>query len=139
MADYFPRTLKLAFKLTGINSNYIEFTVCPCCSSTYTYNNSYVLERGLKMPKKCPYVRFPNHLHLARRVPCGNYLMKEGKGRKGSIILRPFKVFAYQSLKGAMTNLINRPGFLSLCEHWRDRHNDIYWETYMMLEFGKNL
>ena len=63
----------------------------------------------------------PHHPHASRRRPCGAYLMKNGRGRSGNFTIQPYKTFAYQSLKVAIGNLVNRRGFLEQCEHWRSR------------------
>ena len=57
--------------------------------------------------------------------PCGELLMKSVKGRSGISILRPYKVFPYQSVKEAIKNLISRNGFLENCEHWKTRQHTI--------------
>lgn len=126
ITNLFPKTFKSAFQLLGINiTAFTEFIVCPKCSAVFNYISGYTTEAGRKTPNTCPYIKMPNHPHISQRRPCGAYLMKSGKARNGSTILRPFKVFACQSLKTAMKNLINRTGFLDQCEHWRARYDSV--------------
>ena len=47
--------------------------------------------------------------------------MKTVKGRSGISILRPHKVFPYQSVKEAIKKLISRNGLLGNCEHCKTR------------------
>lgn len=147
ICDLFPKTLKTAFHLVGINPNaFTRYIVCPKCDSVFDYNSGYTIEGESKCPKRCPYVSIPHHPHASRRTPCGAFLMKSGRGRSGNIILEPYKTFAYQSLKVAISNLVNRRGFLEQCEHWRARCatlpdgllGDIYdaqiWKNFMTVD-----
>ena len=75
------------------------------------------------------------------RKECGTQLMKTVRMKHGTVI-KPRKVFPYQSIQKALQNLIQRPGFLQCCEKWRTRKHfresgylcDIYdglvWEEY---------
>lgn len=126
ITKWFPKTFKSAFQLLEINAAaFTEFIVCPKCSSVFDYISGYTFEAGNKVPKQCPYIKTPNHPHISQWRPCGTYLMKNGKTRNENIILRPFKIYAYQSLKTAMKNLVNRPGFLDQCQQWRARCNTV--------------
>ena len=72
--------------------------------------------------------------------------MKSGRGRSGNLTIQPYKTYAYQSLKVAIANLVNRRGFLEKCEHWRARCDalpegllgDIYdaqiWRDFMTVD-----
>ena len=40
---------------------------------------------------------------------------------QSNIKLVPCKIYPYCSLKDSLTLLVSRPGFLDLCEHWRER------------------
>ncbi len=58
------------------------------------------------------------------------------KVKRGSHFkLVPIKVYPYQSLKTALTKLVQKPGFLDNCEKWELRTLNIWW-TFMMVGFG---
>ena len=71
--------------------------------------------------------------------------MKTVKTRNGKMTVKPYKVFAYQPLKTAVSRLANRKGFIDLCEKWRTRVNapdgvmyDIYdgqlWKDFQVVD-----
>ena len=124
--DNFPRTLKAAFRMTGIDVNaFIQYIVCPACNSVFDYDFGCTVQDGNKVSNSCPHIALPNHPHISQRQPCGELLMKSVRGRSGISILRPYKVFPYQSVKEAIKNLISRNGFLENCEHWKTRQHTI--------------
>ncbi|XP_065892610.1 uncharacterized protein [Dysidea avara] len=142
----FPRTLKFATKLAGIDPNaFVEYIVCPKCGAIFTYELGYTQQGSQKVPNRCPYIEYPNHPHASKRLPCGAYLMKTVKTRNGKMTVKPYKVFAYQPLKTAVSRLANRKGFIDLCEKWRTRVNapdgvmyDIYdgqlWKDFQVVD-----
>ena len=123
----FPKTRDAALKMIGIDKNaFIKYVVCPCCDACYSYDLGYVTEESNEIPKKCKHIEFPNHPHESRRQPCGAYLMKIIKTSSDAHTrVKPIKLYAYQSLKVAMTNLLNRYGFLKQCEQWRKREKTL--------------
>ena len=124
--EQFPRTLKKASQLVGINMNcFIEYIVCPKCNAVYDHEFGYTMQDNQKVPVECPNIEYPHHPHLSRRKPCGLSLMKIAKTRTGKTTVKPYKVFAYQPLENAITNLVNRNGFLNACEQWRTRSQSI--------------
>ena len=126
VTEEFPRTLKYASKLVGIDPNaFVQYTVCPKCDAVFTYELGFTLQGNQKVPNQCPYIEYPNHPHSSKRSPCNAYLMKTVKTRTGKTMVKPYKVFAYQPLKAAVTNLANRRGFVDLCEKWRERWNSV--------------
>ena len=120
----FPKTRDAALKMIGIDkSAFIKYIVCPCCDACYSY---YLVEESNQILKECKHIQFPNHPHESRRQPCGAYLMKIIKSSSDACTrVRPIKLFAYQSLKVAMTNLLNKDGFLKQCEQWRQREKTL--------------
>lgn len=116
----FPKTRSAALLLIGINTNaFIQYIVCPKCHAVFDYEFGFTKEGSNELPKQCPHVEMPNHPHALQRKLCSAYLMKTFS--KSMSKVRPFKLYAYQSLKDAMTNLVNRNHFLKLCDHWRNR------------------
>ena len=146
----FPKTLKKASQLVSIDINsFIEYIVCPKCNAVYDHEFGYTMQENQRVPVKCPNIEYPFHPHLSRRTPCGISLMKLAKTRTGKTTVKPYKVFAYQPLEKAITNLINRKGFIDVCDQWRTRScsipdgllGDIYdakmWEEFQAAD-GSN-
>ena len=145
----FPKTRDAAMKMIGIDKNvFIKYIVCPCCDACYDYDFCYTKEGINEVPKSCCHIEFPNHPHVSQRQPCGTYLMRTIRTNSVHVCtkVRPIKLYAYQSIKVAMTNLLNRDGFLKLCEHWREREKnlpighlgDIYdgrvWQNFKVID-----
>ena len=109
-------------KILGVDpkSRVKEFVVCTDCSSIYDYESCFEVRFGKKIIKQCKFVAFPDHPHTSQRAPCGRNLLKEVKCQS-NIKLVPCKIYPYCSLKDSLTLLVSRPGFLDLCEHWRER------------------
>jgi len=133
--------------MIGIDkSAFIKYIVCPYCGACYSYDLGYVTEGKNEVPQQCKHIEFPNHPYESRRQPCGAYLMRTIKTSSPYNRVKPIKLYAYQSLKVAMTNLLNRDGFLKQCEQWRERENhlppgylgDIYdgrvWQNFKIIE-----
>ena len=54
--NLFPKTLKKTFSLLAIrNDTFTKFIVCPLCDSVFDFG--YIMERGVKVPKRCPHVQ----------------------------------------------------------------------------------
>jgi len=119
----FPKTIKAACEAIGIKSNaFVQYIVCPKCSAVFDTDFGYTTLDHQKVPQQCPFVEYPNHTHMSKRMPCGAYLTKVVKQRNTQLtIFKPHKVFVYQPLKEAVTNLVKRKGFLEQCERWRER------------------
>ena len=112
-ASELPKTLQGVYKLQGINNiAFTQYTVCPKCNAVFDYDAGYTIESGKKIPKRCPMVQYPNHPQSSSREPCGAYLMRAAKTRTEKFTVKPHKVYAYQSLKQAISNLLNREGIL---------------------------
>ena len=144
-----PKTLRGAGKLIGLtNDHFTQYIVCQSCDSVFNSDFGYVMEHGQKVPNKYPHIAMPNHPFPSQRHPCGSLLMRtiRGRGGHGNVMLRPNKVYPYQSLIGALTMLMSRDGFLDCCEHWRKRVNtmpshvlaDIYegkvWSDFFVVD-----
>ena len=104
----FPKTRNTALQIIGIGTNTFEqYIVCPCCNAIYDHELGYTKDGNDEVPKKCHHIEFPYHPYVSMREPCGSLVMKSFKANTSFIRVKPFKVFAYQSLKKAMTNLLN--------------------------------
>ena len=141
-----PKTLTTAQNLLEMrnHNNFLQYVVCPKCSSIYEYtwciNN---LADGTVTSKSCIHISFPNHPHRNRRKECGANLLKTVRKSSGKIELKPIKVYCYHPLKASLSILFSRTGFFSLTERWRNRDistemmGDIYdgkvWQEFMQV------
>ena len=99
-------------------ADFIQFIVCPKCDSVYDQKSCM---RGGKMVlTTCTHKSYPNDPMICKRKECGVQLMKVVKTKSGTLI-KPKKVFPYQSLHKALQNLLNRSGFIVCCGRWRTR------------------
>lgn len=140
-------------QIIGIDTNAFEqYIVCPGCNAIYDYELGYTKDGSDEVPKKCYHFEYPYHPYVSMREPCGSYLMKDFKANVNTnsfVRVKPFKLFAYQSLKEAMTNLLNTNEFLKNCEHWHSRKvpsgclSDIYdgevWHEFQVVDGVKFL
>ena len=91
------------------------------------------------MSKTCTHRQHPNS-----RSTCGALLLKSVNLISGKVVLYPFKVFCYQSLKTSLQSFLLRPGFVELCEHWhswkessnevRDIYDGKLWKEYQYID-----
>ena len=80
--------------------------MCPLCDSVFDFDFGYIMERGVKVPKRCPHVAMPNHPIASQRQPCGALLMKTLRGSNGNYV-QPYKMFPYQSVKDGLIKLLS--------------------------------
>ena len=118
-----PETVRRAVKLLGLNDEeVIEYVVCPKCHSVYEYEDCVITHRnGKKESKLCSYVKYPLHPQLSRRKQCHTILLKSAPKNR----LVPFLTYSYHPISLSLQRLAARPGFLSLCEKWRQRESTI--------------
>ena len=138
--DRVPEYYTGLLKFVGLKSNNVNvFVVCPSCSSIYNYDQCLITRGGRKIPLKCRSIAFPNHPHRDQRLPCNASLLKEVKVQDtAKTKYVPMKTFPYQSLKTAIADLVADPDFLTLCDHWRKRNenvpDDILADVYLILK-----
>lgn len=114
LAASFPNSVYKLQKYFGIKEEFTRFVVCRKCYSVYEFKNC-IDRHGVRLiSKTCTYRSDPNS-----RLQCGALLLRSVKLVSGKLLLYPFKVFCYQGLTGSLQNLLLRPGFVELCEHWR--------------------
>ena len=101
-------------------SKYTTYAVCPKCSALYDPKDCIIKTGSIEESRKCEHIEFPNHPQRSRRSKCGTVLMKRIKlGAKYKMV--PRKTFVYQSIVESLKEMSCRPGFLPLCEKWRQR------------------
>ena len=121
LASAFPKSLysiRISFHFSS--EDIIEYVVCPRCSALYDFNDCIVETFGKHESKSCNHIEFPNHPHVSKQTKCGTTLLKKIKLCHKSKLI-PKKSFIYNSLISALKKLVQRPHFLSMCEHWRKR------------------
>ena len=118
----FPSSLYLLKKHFGFHKDYFQkFVVCPKCNSLYNYDAAFKTVGARRESRKCSFVEFPNHRQRAHRKPCNEVLLKEVKLQDGKTKLYPKKVYCYSSIIETLKIFLQRPGFISRCELWRER------------------
>ena len=134
LGDKFPKTLYKAKKRLGVQADtFAKYVSCTKCHTIYTLDDATNSNsNGVKVSKKCCYVRYSNHCQLRMRQPCGNLLLKTMKSSRGSTFLMPISTYCYQNPIHCLEELLNRPSMLQLCEEWRNRtvENDKLCDVY---------
>ena len=142
LAIALPKSLYSVRKHFTKDNHCIEYVVCPTCSSLYLFDECIVYENGTQVSKLCDHVDFPNHPHASRRNKCNTRLLKSIRvGKKSKLVAR--KLFPYHSVIISLKKMIKRRGFLSMCDHWRERETqpgilgDVYdgeiWKSLQMV------
>ena len=137
----FPHTLFRAKKFLGQSKDQFDrYTSCPSCHKLYSFADSWIIDNGGKVPVKCSYVRYPNHVQARMRAPCGHNLLKAKRSSSGSQYLAPYQIYCYKSVIESLSELLNLPNLMDLSEHWRERScdvgklNDVYdghvWQSF---------
>lgn len=145
LATIFPGSVYLLWKKIGLKKdNFTKYVVCRKCFSIYLYNDCLMNLEGETVSAKCPFVEYPNHTQPARRRPCGELLLKSVTLLDGTKKLYPFKSYCYKPIQESLQDLVKRPGFEDLCNHWRSRKQspgfltDIYdgnvWKEFQSSE-----
>lgn len=136
-----PSSYEKMRKILGMSDNFLEYVVCPKCSSIYEYEDCVEVRNGERRTKLCSHVAFPSHPQQSQRTPCNSQLLKKVKTSKGYRIV-PFCVYPYYPLIKSFEHLAAKPGFIENCERWRERHTcvpDNILGIIMMVISGKNL
>ena len=117
-----PKSLHLLRKQLGLDRDkFIKYVVCPKCHSLYNFDDCYETLHRRKVSKNCTLVQYPHHRQHFRRTKCREPLLKEVTLKTGETKLYPFKVYCYNSVTENLKYFLQRPGFASMCESWRNR------------------
>ena len=126
LKDFWPKTKAALYKVFGIRRDgFTQFVVCPTCHSIYNLDDCIVSCGNRKVSKVCEFRAYPRHPHRSRRAACGTTLLRTVKTRHGTF-LRPRKVYCYRSILLHLQEQFSRPGFVNLCERWRNRPSSAY-------------
>ena len=137
----FPKSLYMTKKYLGFSNDIFDkYIICKKCGSLYTLNECLNTTGTGFSQKQCYHIAYRNHPRPSCRNPCGCDLMKE-VALKDKIKYCPVKTYCYLPLKTSLLNILQRKGYLSLCEQWRTRDipdgvlADIYdgeiWKKFM--------
>lgn len=137
----FPKSLYMTKKYLGFSNDVFDkYVVCEKCGSLYTFNECLLTTATGFKQKQCNHIAYRNHPRQSHRNPCAVNLMKE-IALKDKIKYCPRKTYCYHPLKSSLLNILQRKGYLSLCEQWRTREiadgvlADIYdghvWKEFM--------
>ena len=128
-----PRNVRAARKIANRRNEFIQYICCPACHSLYQREDCFTyLPNGSTESKKCCFQQFPLHPLCHYRKACGTPLMKSVKTPSGKKILYPRLIYCYKSVIDSLKEMLKRPGFLELCEEWRQivcdsqTYNDVY-------------
>ena len=122
------------------------FVVCRKCHHLYKFDDCIdkLSTTGEKVSKLCSFIRFPNHTQERFRVECSQVLLKTVNVTSGRRFLYPFKVFPYKTLSSSLKDMLMRPRFYNLCQHWKERcidsgmYDDIYdgklWQGFQVYD-----
>lgn len=126
--DSLPNTIYVLQKMTNSRKDtFTKYVVCTKCHSVRHYADSF--HNG--KPLTCDYVQYPRHRMRTKRMPCDNVLFKEVHTKSGKLYY-PRSVYCYNSLLDNLKVLACRPGFVDLCNEWRNRdfvpgyYRDVY-------------
>ena len=116
----FPNTLYMFQKYLNTSKEpFHKFVACQRCSSVYQYDDCFEIRGGKKTLQFCTY-------WFSNTSCCNEPLVKTVELQNGYY---PFRVFCYCSLQSSLQELLNRPGFHALCDHWKSstaRNTDQY-------------
>ena len=124
---YVPQSMLGCRSLLGVAPKpFKEYTVCPKCHMLFDGEVSELLEGtgNNRRSGHCRHVQFPNHPQARFRDSCNTPLLNSVKRAGNRLDWKPRKVYCYYGIKSALSNLLERPEFLSLCNSWKDRQTD---------------
>lgn len=115
LAQHFPCSIHEMEKLLGTRkeTEFIRYVVCGKCHNVYKYEDCIEGQGSMQVPQICKY-RSSNQ---GRR--CNGALLKRVELMNSKIIHYPIKVYCYMKLHNYLYSLLNRPGFIELCDHWK--------------------
>ncbi len=134
LAAFIPTSLHMLRKYIQTNrDNFTKYVVCPACFSIYLIEDCFLIDQtGEKVPKRCTFIRFPNHTRAYYRNPCNTSMFTKVNLSHGRVEYRPKYVYCYHSIKQSFQKLLHRPGFVDKLEQWRNRtpHDGLLADVY---------
>ena len=111
-----PSSLYLLRKFACFDrDNFTKYAVCSKCCKLYNMKDCTEIDhRGRRVIRHC------KHKKYARSATCGTPLAKKVVLTNGAEEFYPLKVYCYNSVKEKLGKMLQRDGFLQLCESWPD-------------------
>ena len=126
MASAIPSSVYSLGRAVGNSVGFMKYVVCPKCHKLYKLSDCISQVGARQSSTLCTFIQFPNHPYRRFRVECGQLLLKTVYFSSGRLILYPFKVFPFKTLSSSLQQLLLRPGFAELCQHWKSRVRSDY-------------
>ena len=120
VSSILPLSLYSARRKIYLDTKMKDYIVCTKCHALYDQHELIKANLlGQDLPK-CTIIDFPNHRQVFRRTKCGGNLLKSTRvGKKEQLI--PCKQYVYNGVTSTLQMFLNRPNFLHMCQHWRNR------------------
>lgn len=128
---YLPQSIHGCYTFLDLSENpFKEFIVCPSCNMLYGSAIHRLVNGTSSQPQsaKRSFVEFPSHPRRRFRLPCSTVLLNQVQ-TKNRISFKPRKVYHYYGLQPALSILLNRPNFLTMCNAWLQRSQKAIWLT----------
>ena len=123
-----PRSIHGCYSFMDLSENpFKEFIVCPSCNMLYG-SAVHTLVHGtssLRQSAKCSFIEFPNHPQRRFRLPCGTVLLNRVQ-KRSQVSFKARKIYYYYGLQPALSILLNRPNFLTMCNSWLQKESEEY-------------
>ena len=148
VAKAFPRSAYLARGKFCEKVTFKRYVACRKCKQVYLLRDCIEVVGGQKKCKPCPHQQYPNHPQHRMRKPCGAPLLKAVKLNSGKQIFYPYRTYCFLGLKVALARLVKIPGFLEMCNEWRNRKDnriikDVYdgnvWTEFQSYKYERFL
>ena len=120
VSSILPLSLYSARRKIYLDTKMKDYIVCTKCHALYDQDELIKANLlGQDLPK-CTIIEIPNHRQVFRWTKCGGNLLKSTRvGKKEQLI--PCKQYVYNGVTSTLQMFLNRPNFLHMCQHWRNR------------------
>ena len=125
---YLPQSIHGCYSFLDLSeSPFKEFIVCPSCNMLYGSAIHRLIHGTSSQPQsaKCSFIEFPNHPQRRFRLPCSTVLLNQVQ-KRNRISFKPRKIYYYYGLQPALSILLNRPNFLTMCNAWLQKEPEEY-------------
>lgn len=124
--------------------NFVRYIVCPNCTKMYKYDDCFIDDHTIPRLLKCNDI-----LRQTKRKTtyCNQIMFRKIILKGGDEAFYPRKVFCFRSLIDSLEDILRRPGYEELGEHWRNRETipghacDVYdgkvWQAFQQ-ESGRD-
>ena len=127
--------------------NFVRYIVCPTCTKIYKHSDCFIDDQTVPIKLKCN-----NVLRQTKRkritTYCNQTMFRKIVLKGGAEAFYPLKTFCFRSLIDSLEDILRRPEYEELCEHWRNRETiprhacDVYdgkvWKAYQQ-ESGRDI